>query len=143
MLISPEARNVTLSTRVNRANSIQENSCFYLSVHSNAGGGNGFEVFTSPGETKSDKIATIFGKEFQKIFPHKKLRSDYSDGDLDKEAAFTVIKETHMPDVLTERFFMDNEEECKEILLTKKGRDLIADFHVKAIIRAKSEVFNG
>lgn len=142
VIIAPETRDVKLSTRVKRANEIQDESCFYLSVHSNAGGGNGFEVFTSPGETTSDKIATIFGEEYKKTFPQKKLRTDYSDGDLDKEAAFTVIKKTRMPAVLTENFFMDNEEECKEILMTKQGRDLIAEFHVNAIMRAKSEIFS-
>ena len=141
VIIAPETRDVKLSTRVKRANEIQDESCFYLSVHSNAGGGNGFEVFTSPGETTSDKIATIFGEEYKKTFPQRKLRADYSDGDLDKEAAFTVIKKTRMPAVLTENFFMDNEEECKELLMTKQGRDLIAEFHVNAIMRAKSEIF--
>ena len=142
VIIAPETRDIQLSTRVKRANDIQGESCFYLSIHSNAGGGNGFEVFTSPGGTTSDKIATIFGEEYRKTFPQKKLRTDYSDGDIDKEAAFTVIKKTRMPAVLTENFFMDNEEECKEILLTKQGRDLIAEFHANAVIRTKSEIFN-
>ena len=65
-----------------------------------------------------------------------------SDGDIDKEASFTVIKKTRMPAVLTENFFMDNEEECKSILMSKQGRDSIAEFHVNAIIRAKTEIFN-
>lgn len=140
--IAPEMRDITLSTRINRANAIQDNACFYLSIHSNAGGGKGFEVFTSPGETRSDKIATIFGEEFNKTFPDRKLRSDYSDGDLDKESSFAVIKKTKMPAVLTENFFMDNEEECKEILMSKHGRDLIAEFHVQAILRVNDEIFN-
>ena len=140
--IAPESRDITLSTRVKRANKLQEKSCFYLSIHSNAGGGSGFEVFTSPGETRSDKIATLFGEEYKKTFPNKRLRADYSDGDLDKEASFTVIKKTRMPAVLTENFFMDNEEECREILMTKQGRDSVAEFHINAIIRAQSEIFN-
>ena len=69
VIIAPETRDIKLSTRVKRANDIQGESCFYLSIHSNAGGGNGFEVFTSPGETTSDKIATIFGEEYRKTFP--------------------------------------------------------------------------
>jgi N-acetylmuramoyl-L-alanine amidase len=140
--IAPEIRDVTLSTRIKRANKIKDKACFYLSIHSNAGGGNGFEVFTSPGETTSDKIATLFGEEYKKTFPQKRLRTDYSDGDLDKEASFAVIKKTRMPAVLTENFFMDNEEECKDILMTKQGRDYIAEFHVNAIIRAQNEIFN-
>jgi N-acetylmuramoyl-L-alanine amidase len=140
--IVPELKDISLSTRVKRANSIEENSAFYISVHSNAGGGSGFEVFTSHGKTRSDEIATIFGDEYKKEFPSKRLRTDYSDGDLDKEANFSVIKKTRMPAVLTENFFMDNEEECKEILMPKTGRDKIAEFHINSILRVKSEVFN-
>lgn len=90
--IAPEHRDVTLSTRIKRANNIQTSDCFYLSVHANAGGGHGFEVFTSPGETLSDKIATIFGEEYRKVFPDKRLRADYTDGDIDKEADYAVVK---------------------------------------------------
>ena len=140
--VVPELKDISLSTRVKRANSIEEDNVFYLSVHSNAGGGHGFEIFTSPGETKSDKIATIFGQEFKKEFPTKRLRDDYSDGDLDKEANFTVIKKTRMPAVLTENFFMDNEEECKQILMTENGRDKIVEFHINSILRVKKEIFN-
>jgi len=141
VLIAPEARDVTLSTRVSRANKYSEEACFLLSVHSNAGGGNGFEVFTFSGESKSDRIATIFGEEFTVTYSDKKLRTDFADGDLDKERRFIVLRDTIMPAVLTENFFMDNEEECREILLTKNGRDLIAQFHVDAIQRVKKEIF--
>jgi len=140
--VVPELKDISLSTRIKRANNIEEDNVFYLSVHSNAGGGHGFEIFTSPGETKSDKIATIFGQEFKKEFPTKRLRDDYSDGDLDKEANFTVIKKTRMPAVLTENFFMDNEEECKQILMTENGRDKIVEFHINSILRVKKEIFN-
>ena len=58
--IAPEYRDVRLETRVRRANKYPVKSSFYLSVHSNAGGGKGSEIFTSPGNTKSDKIATAF-----------------------------------------------------------------------------------
>lgn len=140
--IAPEYRDVTLKTRVSRANKYGTRNVFYLSVHSNAGGGNGSEVFTSPGSTKSDKVATIFGEEFQKEFPNKRLRTDFSDGDLDKEQHFYVLTKTKMPAILTENFFMDNEEECKEILMTKEGREKIINYHVNAILRVKKELFN-
>ena len=140
--IAPEVRDVKLATRIKRANAIQDKDCFYLSIHANAGGGNGFEVFTSPGQTTSDRIATIIGEEFNKTFPERKLRTDYTDRDLDKEASFAVITKTRMPAVLTENFFMDNEEECKTLLMSKSGRDLIAEFHVNAIVRAKNELYS-
>ena len=140
--IAPEYWDVRLETRVNRANKYAANKCFYLSVHSNAGGGSGSEFFTSPGDTKSDKIATLFGEEYKKEFPNQKLRTDFSDGDLDKERRFYVLSKTKMPAVLTENFFMDNFEEYKTFLMTAAGRQRIIDFHVKAIIQAQIQVFN-
>jgi len=139
--VAPEYRDVTLRTRVNRANLYGFSNVFYLSIHSNAGGGHGTEVYTSPGNTKSDKIATIFGEEYKKEFPNRRLRADYSDGDLDKEQHFFVLTKTKMPAILTENFFMDNEEECKELLMTKEGRKKIIAYHIKAIIRVKDELF--
>lgn len=139
--IAPEYWDVRLETRVKRANKYPASKCFYLSVHSNAGGGTGSEFFTSPGNTKSDKIATIFGEAYKEAFPNRKLRTDFSDGDLDKERRFYVLTKTKMPAVLTENFFMDNLEEFKNVLNTREGRRKIVDFHVSAIIRTKVEVF--
>jgi len=138
--IAPEYRDVTLETRVRRANQYPTNS-FYVSVHSNAGGGHGFEVFTYPGTSLADKIATEFGRAFKREFPDKHIRTDFSDGDLDKEARFYVLKKTVMPAVLTENFFMDNENECKSILMTRAGRRKVIDFHVDAILKVKELLF--
>lgn len=140
--IAPEYRDVRLETRAKRANKYPPRSSFYLSIHSNAGGGRGSEIFTSPGSTKSDKIATVFGEEYKKEFPKRKLRDDYSDGDLDKERRFYVLTKTKMPAILTENFFMDNFEEYQNILMTQSGRKQIVDYHVKAITRVKQEIFN-
>lgn len=139
--IAPEYRDVRLETRVNRANKYPTRSSFYLSVHSNAGGGTGSEIFTSPRSTKSDKIATIFGKEYKKEFPKRKLRTDFTDGDLDKERRFYVLTKTTMPAILTENFFMDNFEEFKTILMTQAGRQQIINYHIKAILRVRQELF--
>ena len=143
VVITPEHIDITLETRVKRANKYSSPACFFVSIHSNAGGGKGFEVFTSPGETKSDKIATIFGEEYRSVFPDRELRTDYSDSDLDKERRFYVLTKTIMPAVLTENFFMDNEEECRNILLTREGREKIVEFHVNAIVRTMEELFEG
>ncbi len=139
--IAPEYRDVSLKTRVNRANKYNAKKCFYLSIHANAGGGHGSEIYTSPGKTKSDKIATIFGKEYKKEFPNKRLRADYTDGDLDKEAKFYVLRRTKMPAILVENFFMDNEDECKNILLTKAGRERIINWHVEAILKVRNDLY--
>lgn len=139
--IAPEYWDVRLETRVKRANKYPANECFYMSIHSNAGGGHGSEVFTSPGDTKSDKIATIFGEEFQNAFPDRRLRTDFSDGDLDKERRFYVLTRTKMPAILTENFFMDNKEEFQDILMNKNGREKIIDYHVSTIIRTHNELY--
>lgn len=139
--IAPEYRDVRLETRVKRANVYPARGSFYLSIHSNAGGGEGSEIFTSPGNTKSDRIATVFGEAYQNEFPNRKLRTDFSDGDLDKERRFYVLTKTKIPAILTESFFMDNFEEFKTLLNTRVGRQKIVDYHVKAIVRTKAEIF--
>lgn len=139
--ITPEYRDTRLETRIKRANKYPANNSFYLSIHSNAGGGHGSEIFTSPGDTKSDTIATIFGNEFKNTFPNKRLRTDFSDGDLDKERRFYVLTKTKMPAILTENFFMDNEEECKNFLMTREGRYKIIQYHINAILKTKTELF--
>ncbi|QFZ54982.1 N-acetylmuramoyl-L-alanine amidase [Oceanihabitans sp. IOP_32] len=139
--IAPEYRDVRLETRINRANKYASDSSFFLSIHSNAGGGRGSEIFTSPGNTKSDKIATVFGNAYKNEFPNRVLRTDFTDGDLDKERRFYVLTRTQMPAILTENFFMDNEEECKTILMTKEGRERIIKYHIEAILQVKLRLF--
>lgn len=139
--VAPEYNDVRLETRVKRANDYSKNNSFYLSIHSNAGGGRGSEIFTSPGETKSDKIATSFGNEYKKVFPDRILRTDFSDGDLDKERGFYVLTRTLMPAILTESFFMDNEEECKKILMTREGRDKVVRYHLNGILEVQKQLF--
>ncbi|RKF19867.1 N-acetylmuramoyl-L-alanine amidase [Alginatibacterium sediminis] len=134
VLISPEQRDVTLKTRVNRANSYADRECIFLSIHSNAGGGTGFEVFTTVGDTQSDPVAECLAKAFKAEFPEHRLRADMSDGDRDKEKNYYVLRKTAMPAVLTESFFMDTERECRDILLSTEGRTKIVNFHEAGIV---------
>jgi N-acetylmuramoyl-L-alanine amidase len=132
--IAPEYEDISLTERVRRANSFHNQAdCIFLSIHSNAGGSAGYEIYTARGQSDSDKAATIFFSNFNEEFPDVKMRTDYSDDDVDKEANFYVLKKTLMPAVLTENFFMDNENECKTFLMSKKGRDRITKAHFEAI----------
>ena len=132
--ITPEYEDISLNERVLRANSYHSQAdCVFVSIHSNAGGGKGYEVYTSKGQTLADKVADVFFEKFKQEFPEAKMRSDTSDEDFDKEANFYVLKHTKMPAVLTENFFMDNEHECKTYLMTHEGRDRIAGAHYNAI----------
>ncbi|MGR5240231.1 N-acetylmuramoyl-L-alanine amidase [Photobacterium damselae] len=138
-ILVPEQDDISLSERVKRANDIYRSNpdaiCYFISVHSNAGGGSGFEIYTYHGQSKSDELADCIAQAFKDEFPDEPLRIDQSDGDLDKEANFYVLRKTAMPAVLTENFFMDNEEECKEILMTVEGRSKIVAFHVNGIMK--------
>ena len=138
MLLAPELEDIPRHVRIQRAEDFYRRSprpCILLSVHSNAGGGRGYEIFTSIGETESDEYAEVALTEFARIFPTHLMRRDLTDGDRDKEANFDIIYKTSMPALLTESFFYDNESECREILLTKEGRDKIAQAHINAIIK--------
>jgi len=132
-ILVPEENNVSLSERVRRANAWNSDSV-YISVHANAGGGRGYEVYTSPGQTKSDEIATEFLDSFAQVFPEAPPRLDISDGDPDKEEEFYVLVKTAMPAILTESFFMDTKVECMKYLMTNEGRHLIAFAHYMSII---------
>lgn len=101
-------------------------NCIFLSIHSNAGGGTGFEIFTSRGKTKSDDIAEIFCDIYKRSFPEYHFRQDTTDGDSDKEADYTVLKETRCPAVLFENLFFDKRSEA-EFLLSANGQQRIAD----------------
>lgn len=82
----------------------------FVSLHSNAGGGKGtgFEIFTSVGQTKSDILADFIGEKIICEFPTIKFRRDMTDGDLDKESQFYVLKNTIGAAVLIENLFFDN-----------------------------------
>lgn len=145
-LIVPEDMDISLSERANRANKLYDNekkkgrSALLISIHGNAAGSGqwmnaqGWEVWTTKGNTNSDKFAELLCNEFASVFPDKKLRTDKSDGDGDKENNFTVIYKAKCPAVLTENFFYDNEDECR-FMLTDDCVDRVASLHVRAITK--------
>lgn len=138
-VLVPEENDVSLTERAKRANEYAKEfngKAYVLSIHANAGGGTGWEVYTSPGQTPSDAIATVFFEEAGREFVPDgwRMRSDYSDGDPDKEAQFYILTKTTCPAVLTENFFMDTEKDCR-FIMSEDGRERIANMHVAAIKR--------
>lgn len=133
IILVPENTDISLKERVQRANKIK-GDCILISVHGNAFSSpkaNGIEVFTSPGQTKSDKIAEVF-YEFAKGLG-RKMRSDVAtDGDHDKEARFHMLTQSRMPAILTENGFYTNPEECAW-MLSEEGRNAIAKVHIDTI----------
>lgn len=134
--VSPELNDISLRTRVNRANKIFKEipNSYLLSIHANAGGGTGFEGFTSHGETQSDAIAEVFLSNFAKQFPKIKSRFDHSDGDKDKEASYFVLKKTNCPAFLFECGFMDHRRDYK-LLFSKTHQDAISENLAESIIQ--------
>ena len=135
--------DVSLSKRTDKANDIYRKQkdkdgkpCIYVSVHANGFGqesANGWSVYTSEGETKSDKIATILAAKADAEFPDEYMRKDTRDGDADKESNFWVLRKTVMPAILSENFFMTNSSNCHKYLLSEEGRDRIAKIHFEMI----------
>jgi N-acetylmuramoyl-L-alanine amidase len=138
-VLVPEETDISLTERARRANEYAKEfngKAYVLSIHANAGGGTGWEVYTSLGQTPSDAIATVFFEEAGREFVPDgwRMRSDYSDGDPDKEANFAILTKTTCPAILTENFFMDTEKDCR-FIMSDNGRERIANMHVAAIKR--------
>jgi N-acetylmuramoyl-L-alanine amidase len=98
---------IPLARRATLANDWQANA--FISIHCNAGPpghGTGFEVFTTIGQTQSDRLATEAFTAFGAEFPGSARRMDMRDGDPDKEADFAVLRLTHCPAILFELEFI-------------------------------------
>lgn len=136
--VVPEIDDIPLAERTRRVNEIAAQvgpeNCLLVSIHVNAGGGTGWEAWTSVGETEADNYATIFYEEAARAFPEQRMRMDTTDGDPDKEAHFYLLRHTTCPAIITENFFMDTEADCR-LILSEEGRKRVADMHVSALLR--------
>lgn len=131
---------------VNRVQIVNEmakkTNCLYISIHVNASAKNGwdkatgFSIYTSPGETKSDTLATyIFDAATELLKPvGKSLRKDTSDGDPDFEENFYVLRKTSCPAVLTENFFQNTKSDVAW-LESAEGFKTIVAYHVRGILK--------
>ena len=134
--------DISLSKRTDKANDIhrkradKDGKSIYVSIHANGfdqESANGWSVYTSEGETKSDKVASVLAAKAELEFPNEKMRKDTKDGDADKESNFWVLRKTVMPAILSENFFMTNYSNCHNYLLSEEGRDRIAKIHFEMI----------
>lgn len=142
--IVPEENDISLTERVRRVNKICSSwgtsKVCLVSIHANAAGhGNkwmnarGWCAFTSKGQTKGDILAEFIYKEAEKNFKGMKIRTDLTDGDMDKEEDFSMVYSTWCPATLTENFFQDNVDDVKYIL-SDEGRAAVIKTHVDGII---------
>ena len=87
----------------------------FISLHCNSAeneNAKGYEIWTSPGDTLGDRLATCIYGEIANEFPYMPGRADYFDGDPDKEARFYVLLHTEAPACLIETAFISNSEEA-------------------------------
>lgn len=160
--IVTEETDVPLAIRATRVNKIcrqaGEQNVILISVHSNAAGGDGkwksaggWCVYTTPGKTKADDLATeLWNAAQSELKPYAErfkvlqkageydsrqvpFRADWSDGDPDYEANFYIIRKTLCPAVLTESLFQDNRADV-DFLLSEAGKAAIVNLHVNGII---------
>ena len=143
-LLVPEDDDISLAERVRRINA----ACFLLgkqnvilvSIHVNAAGNGtkwlnatGWSVYTCKGQTESDKLAECLCQAAIKNFPGRRIRTDISDGDLDWEEGFYILRKSLCPAVLTENFFMDSRDDL-EYLQSRAGKQAVVDTHVEGIV---------
>lgn len=98
LLVAPTDEDTPLVTRTALANRNKADA--YISVHYNAGGGSGVEIYCYPGSAKGKKLAQLIHK-------HVKGGTPQRDRGV-KSANFHVLRETKMPAVLIEYGFMDD-----------------------------------
>lgn len=141
-LLTPETNDVSLSTRVRRANGIARKlgtaNVLLVSIHNDAKGSQG-KWLDARGwsvrvglnaSTKSKHLASCLAKaaEAQGIKVRRPLpKQDYWPQNL------AICRDTICPAVLTENLFQDNREDVA-YLLSDKGREDIVQLHVRGIL---------
>lgn len=132
-----------LCLRCKAVNDLQKvyKNCIYISIHVNAAGNGskwmnatGWSAYTSVGKTAADKLADCLYEAAKKNLNGKKLRTDFSDKDIDMESDFYVLKHTLCPAVLTENFFQDNKDDVA-YLTSDEGFHAIVRLHVEGILK--------
>jgi len=105
---------VSLSDRAATANS--NNSDYFISIHSNSGGGKGTEVYAFSSGSKASQLAA---EVLQQIVTRLNLTKRGV-----KFANFAVLRLTSMPAILVEAAFLDNPQE-ERLLNDPEKQDII------------------
>lgn len=115
--LCPTELDLSLDTRVEVANIYQKQygDCILLSLHSNAGGGTGFEVHSYLKSLKSQRYGNMLGKQLHYDFPDIHFRKN-DNGVWTKYSNFQILRETHCPAVLPECLFFDNWDDYQMLI---------------------------
>ena len=142
-LLTPDSDDVPLKERCARVNRhcllLGKDNVILISIHCNAAAcdgqwhaARGWSVYTSKGKTTADQLATCLANAALKSLEGHRIRSDWSDGDVDIEADFYLLRHTLCASALTENLFMDNLQD-KTFLESSQGKDAIVNLHVEGI----------
>jgi N-acetylmuramoyl-L-alanine amidase len=101
-------RFLELSERAAIANKLKAD--YFISIHINAGGGTGFESYIYNGGVSAKTIAyqNVIHAEIMKAIGNVTDRGK-------KRANYAVLRETHMPAILTENLFIDNKNDAAKL----------------------------
>lgn len=143
---SPESTNISLATRVKRANDICRtygtSNCLFISIHANAAPqkhkdgwetARGVSVHTCKGcSAKSESLARhILDCAVKDGYKGNRANGFCKDN-------FYVVKNTLCPAVLVENLFYNNKEDLK-ILMSKEGRQKITEYIYKGLMNFLNE----
>lgn len=139
---APDYTDQSLQKRVQIANNQNQNTSYLLSIHCNASSSHtatGLEGFTSPGQNGSDAVMESILQTIKSNNRYNtKIRTNTTDGDLDKEAKFTILTRPLCRTGLMEIDFYDN---------WKSYTKLIDDNHIewmsKSIVKGLVSYNNG
>ena len=143
-LLVPEDDDISLKERCRRVNSWcllhGKKNAICVSIHFNAHGNgsewtkaSGWAIYTSKGNTAADELATSIAEAAKTNLPAMKMRADFSDGDIDFEEDFKILRGTLCACVLSENGFMTNEKECRW-LQTEEALSALVKTHVEGIV---------
>ena len=144
-LLVPEDDDIPLKDRCKRVNDIVAREgkqiVILISIHANAFGNgkewtspSGWSVYTSKGQTKADELAEQLAKAAIKNLPQMKMRAEKSDGYMDYEENFYILRHTLCPAVLVENFFYDNPDDLR-FLESEEGQARIVEALMKGVGR--------
>ena len=88
----------------------------------------------SGGTTENPSQNTLRG-----VFCRSRIRTDMSDGDMDWEEGFYILRKSLCPAVLTENFFMDSRSDL-EYLQSRAGKQAVVDTHMEGIVEWLIEI---
>lgn len=119
-------KEIGLTNRKNVADKLKvtEKYKLLISSHNNAAGdgtkwmpASGVEIFTTKGNTLSDKLVSIMYEDgFKPLLRDMvKVRADNSDGDMDKEENFTVLTGATYSAMLIEWLFQDSRVDIEKL----------------------------